>query len=194
MTTPRENMLEALRAHLATLPGVAFVDRQGLRPDRLSDGQLPAILITEQATTEAWVERHHDRETEIAETLILDVQIKAPRERSGPGVKASTAREALRRAIIEHLTFNPTLTLELTEGAGEQAHCIDCAAGPFRARYMPEPEPYARFLLDVRVQLEDAHEDRASTDWQTLILERCRPEPADDDPEHALSFDLTPEP
>lgn len=192
MSSPREQMLEALRAHLVGIEGVRFVDRQGLRADRLSDAQIPAILIVEQSTNEIWVERHHDRETEIQDTIILDVQLKAARETTGPGVTVSTAREALRRAIIGHLISNPTLRLQL-EGEGEPLdHCIDCAAGPFRVRYMPEPEPYARFLLEIAITVDDTHDDRARTTWTQIVMDRCPPEGADDDtPVHTITYDLT---
>ena len=181
MTTPtfsidtdREQMLEALRTVLATIPGVRTVDRQAITSEMLAATQLPAIRIEEAGTRYVWAHRQQPRLTaDVLSNVVLDLQLIVPVERKGPGQRESTWREAFAHAVLATLAANPTLYCQLPGEPVAVDHAQDVGAHPELAsvRYLATAGPEGRALISLVVRQEVALAREPTGRWLTVIAE-----------------------
>ncbi len=177
-TSGRERALEALKCVLEKIPGIEHVDRQAMAFDMVSDDRLPAILIVEGATNYTW-RRRKERVSKTQDTLTLDVQLRAPKQKQGLWHQASTYREALVYRILSELANNPQLECQLEGEQASTCHVDDVLddgerQAPFaRVSYIQEPPPYARALITLTPKyLESVGTSPTSqVTWESLILE-----------------------
>ncbi len=191
-TQARERALEALKTILKAVPGIRTVDRQGLRPEMLTEGNLPAILITEGQTTYEASVKGNTLEMTARDRLTLDVQARAPRTASAKGAAydASTTRALYVGAILSTLAKNRALHVQL-EGEDEaREHAQHLGApnkqGTFaKVTPAPEPEPFCRALIQIEMSTIDAHVMSEGTPYTKILLALVEPDAqGDPDPSH----------
>lgn len=171
-TSGREAMLRALAAVLGDIPGVKTVDRQHILSDMLAESQLPAIRIEEVGAQYRWLHRQQPRlVAEVISTLVLDLQLPAPRQRKGPGQEESSAREAFVHAVLGKLASNPTLSCKLDGEASAGAHTQDVTVGLdiAQVRYPKTDGGWARALVQITVRHEEALAEQPSGAWQHVL-------------------------
>jgi hypothetical protein len=171
-TSGREAMLQALAAVLRSIPGVKTVDRQHILSEMLAEAQLPAIRIEEVGTQYRWVHRQQPRlVAEVISTLVLDLQLPAPRQRKGPGQEESSAREAFVAAVLGKLASNPTLICALEGDEAPCAHTQDVTMGLeiAQVRYPKTEGGWARALVQITARHEEVMAEQPSGAWQHVL-------------------------
>jgi len=171
-TSAREQMLRALKAVLQEIPGVKTVDRQHILSEMLAESQLPSIRIEEVGARYQWTHRQQPRLiAEVFSTLVLDLQLSAPRQRRGPGQEESSSREAFVHIVLTKLAQNPTLLCQLDGESSPRAHARDVSAGTELAdvRYPKTEGGWARALIQLTVRHEEVLDEQASGAWQHVL-------------------------
>lgn len=171
-TSAREEMLQALKAVLQEIPGVKTVDRQHILSEMLAESQLPSIRIEEVGARYQWTHRQQPQLTaEVSSTLVLDLQLSAPRQRRGPGQEESSAREAFVHIVLTKLAQNPTLLCQLDGDPSPRAHARDVSVGTALAdvRYPKTEGGWARALVQITVRHEEVFEEQASGAWKHVL-------------------------
>jgi hypothetical protein len=171
-TSGREAMLQALAVVLGSIPGVKTVDRQHILNEMLAEAQLPAIRIEEVGTQYTWKHRQQPRlVAEVVSTLILDLQLPAPRQRKGPGQEESSAREAFVHAVLGKLASNPTLVCQLVGEPAPASHAQDVTSGleVAQVRYPKTEGGWARALVQLSVRHEEVLDEQPSGAWQHVL-------------------------
>ncbi|MFB6374486.1 MAG: hypothetical protein ABEN55_15510 [Bradymonadaceae bacterium] len=184
-TSNREEMLEALAEVLRGIPGVQYVDRQDIQPEKMvSEGQLPAIIVDEEKATYRWEDRHGERSMKVNSGLVLDLQAYAERRSDGAGYSTSTVRELFVARVLHELAHEPELVVQLADENKAQQHAQDVAV-EFDVRYPRVSPPKCRALVTIQAFHYEVFDDRQRTAWEKIVTEIAPPE--DDTPPDAES-------
>lgn len=180
-TTDREACLEALKAVLLGITGVKTVLRHNETDMELAAPQLPAIIITEDTGT---YKKYNDfRKMQIDFNVELVLVAVSQRTSTAVHGNAGTVRELFTHAVINALSQNADLTIQLDGEEAEVAHCNQ--VGPnYAVDYDEEIDhPYVSSSIKFPIKLVTTMNDLPTEVWETWVAEYTPGgAPEDDDP------------